>query len=249
MSDSHPSHATVSELEAYARCPMEYFLKYSRGVPAQTFDTPILTELPGNMLGDLVHAVIREKMDSPDRDVAEITDHIAREREMPTHLVPLSDVEAMCARALTHHEAQGWDEFRMEVPFVMRLSGTLLHGTIDFLGRNTTGWHIVDYKTDRLAAKSSVKEHAKSYTLQMQAYAVAATQAGITPLLDTTLLFLRTDSAVSQPASSADATATIQTMNCILGNIKKETWDTGPNPPCTTCPFHHNKMCWEDRLK
>lgn len=249
MSDSTPSHATVSELEAYARCPMEYFLKYSRFVPAQTFDTPILTELPGNMLGDLVHAVIREKMESPERDVAEITDQIARGREMPTHLVPLSDVETMCMRALAHHEVQRWQEFHTEVPFVMRLRDTLLHGTIDFLGRSQTGWHINDYKTDRLAAKASVQERAKSYTLQMQAYAAAATQAGLTPLVDTTLLFLRTDSAVTQTVSPTDGAAVIQTMNCIIENIKTENWDTGPTPPCTTCPFHHNQMCWEDRLK
>lgn len=249
MNDSTPSHTTVSKLEAYARCPMEYFLKYSRGVPAQAFDTPILTELPGNTLGELVHAVIRKKMDSPERDAAEITDQIAREREMPMSMVPLGDIEAMCGRAMAYHESQKWNEFRMEVPFVMRLDTALLHGTIDFLGRNNTGWHILDYKTDRLAAKSSVQERAKSYALQMQAYSAATTQAGITPLLDTTLLFLRIDGRVTQPVTPKDCEAAIHTMNCILENIKKETWDAGPNPPCKTCPFHHNKMCWEDRLK
>lgn len=249
MNDSIPSHATVSELEAYARCPTEYFLKYARGVPSQTFDAPILTSLPGNMLGDLVHAVIREKMESPERDVAEIADQIARGREMPAHLMPLGDVETMCARALAHHASQEWNEYRMEVPFVMRLGDTLLHGTIDFLGRNKTGWHIVDYKTDRLASKSVAQERAKSYTLQMQAYAAAATQAGITPLIDTTLLFLRADCTVTYPIASADALATVQTMNGILENIKKENWKTMPTPPCLTCPYHHNRMCREDLLK
>lgn len=228
---------------------MEYYLKYARGVPAQTFDTPVLTELPGNMLGELVHAVIREKMDAPGRDVADLTDQFAREHEMPTHLVPLGDIEAMCMGALAYHTRQEWHEWRMEVPFVMRLDKALLHGTIDFLGRNESGWHIVDYKTDRLAAKSSAQERAKSYTLQMQAYASAATQADITPLADTTLLFLRTDNAVSQPVAPKDTTATLLTMNRILENIRTENWDAGPTPPCKTCPFHHNAMCWKDRLR
>lgn len=249
MNASTRSHVTVSKLEAYDRCPMEYFLKYARGVPAQIFDAPVLTELPGNMLGELVHAVIREKMGDPGRDVADLTDQFARERDMPTHLVPLGDIETMCERALGYHAQLGWDDYRMEVPFVMRLDTTLLHGTIDFLGRNNSGWHIVDYKTDRLAAKSSAQERSMNYALQMQAYAAAAIQAGITPLTDTTLLFLRTDNAVSQPVSSTDPAATLLTMNRILENIQAENWDVGPTPPCKTCPFHHNAMCWEDRLK
>ncbi len=249
MKDSTRSHATVSELEAYESCPMEYFLKYSRGIPAQSFDAPILSELPGNMLGDLVHAVIREKMKSPERNIAEITDQMARSREIPMHMVPLSDIEVMGARAMAYHAAQKWDDYRMEVSFVMRLGDTLLRGAIDFLGRNTTGWHIVDYKTDHLASKSAAQERAGNYTLQMRAYAAASTQAGITPLLDTTLLFLRTDTAITTPVTEADAATTTETMGCILDGISREDWTVGSAPPCVTCPFHHNQMCWEDRLK
>lgn len=240
---------TVSRLESYSRCPMEYYLKYHRGVPAQVVDPEPATTLPGNLLGDLVHGVIREMMAGPDRDVADIVGGIAQEREIPAALISVDEIATWVGRALQYHRARQWTDTRMELPFVMRLGDNLLRGTIDFLGRDAAGWHVVDYKTDRLAARSELAARAKSYALQMQAYAAAATQAGLQPVVDTTLLFLRSDDTITTAIIPKDAAAVRGQMAEIMKKIAGENWKPGPQPPCKTCPYHHNGMCWEDRLK
>lgn len=249
MTTLAPSHATVSELEAYARCPLEYFLKYNRKVPAQTLDTAPITELPGNLLGDIVHAVIHGLLQSPSAGIAELVDRHASSHEIPHALIPLQEIETLCARALAFHRERQWQEWRAEVPFALQLNATLVHGTIDFLGRDTAGWHIVDYKTDRLASASDMPERAKAYHLQMMAYAAAASRAKIAPLIDTTLLFLRVEDQVAHTIASQDSANALDTIAAILDSIRQKNWDTGSTPPCRQCPYHHNQMCWEDRLK
>lgn len=240
---------TVSRLESYSRCPMEYYLKYHRGVPAQVVGPEPATALPGNLLGDLVHGVIRKMMTRPDRDVADATRDLAQEREIPTPLIPMDEIAAWVARAVQYHRARQWTDYRIELPFVMRMGDTLVRGTIDFLGRDAAGWHVVDYKTDRMAARSELAARAKSYALQMQAYAAAATHAGLQPVVDTTLLFLRGDDVVTTPITPQDAASVREEMAGIMKKIEEENWDVGRSPPCKTCPYHHNGMCWEDRLK
>lgn len=240
---------TVSRLESYSRCPMEYYLKYHRGVPAQVVGPSLVTTLPGNLLGDLVHGVIREMMARPDRDAANIARKLAQEREIPEALIPVDEISTWVARALQYHRGRQWIDYRMELPFVMRLGDALVRGAIDFLGRDTAGWHVVDYKTDRMAARSELAARAKSYALQMQAYAAAAAQAGIQPVVDTALLFLRSDDVVTTPITPQDAASVREEISGIIARIAQEDWDVGRSPPCKTCPYHHNGMCWEDRLK
>jgi ATP-dependent helicase/DNAse subunit B len=249
MITSAPSRATVSELEAYARCPMEYFLKYNREVPAQLVSTAPLTELPGNILGDIVHAVIRGRLESPSTRIAELIDHHATSHDIPHALIPLEDIEPLCMRAIDFHHQHQWQEWRAEVPFAIQVNATLVHGTIDFLGRDTKGWHIVDYKTDRLATAADMPERAKSYQLQMMAYAAAANRAGMAPLMDTTLLFLRIEDQVTQKIMPQDTETALARIAAIIENIRQKKWDTDRTPPCRQCPYHHNQMCWEDRLR
>lgn len=249
MTSSAPLHATVSELEAYARCPMEYFLKYDRQAPAQILNAEPITELPGNVLGDIVHTVIHGLLETPNLRIAEFVDRHATTHEIPHDLIPLNEIETLCTRAITFHRQQHWLEWRAEVPFAIQIGGTLLHGTVDFCGRNTDGWHIVDYKTDRLASAADMPERAKAYQLQMLAYAAAAHRAGLTPLRDTTLLFLRIENQVTHAVAPSDTDNALLTMATLLDCIGQKKWTPGATPPCRQCPYHHNQMCWEDRLK
>lgn len=249
MITSAPSHATVSELEAYARCPMEYFLKYDRKAPAQTFSADPITELPGNVLGDIVHAVIHALLESPSARIAELVDRHATHHEIPHTLIPLEEIETLCTRALAFHHERQWLEWQAEIPFALQAGATLVHGTIDFLGRDANGWHIVDYKTDRLASAADMPERAKAYHLQMMAYAAAASRAGVAPLIDTTLLFLRIEDQVVQPITPQDTDGALLTISKASECIGQKSWAPGAAPPCRQCPYHHNQMCWEDRLQ
>ncbi len=249
MNNLVPSHITVSELEAYARCPMEYYLKYHRGVPAQRFESSFPTELPGNILGDLVHTVVRTLLESSSETCAAVVDRLTIQNQIPPQIVQLPEIETLCARALTFHQKRKWGNYRVETPFVLKVGDSLVRGTIDFLGQDAQGWHIVDYKTDKLATAADMPKRAASYQLQMAAYAAAAHCAGLTPLLDTTLLFLRIDDAVTQAITTDTAQTAIATLSEIIAQITTQRWDIGPTPPCRTCPYHHNGMCWEDQLK
>lgn len=240
MITSAPSHTTVSELEAYARCPMEYFLKYDREVPAQTL---------GSILGDIVHTVIHQLLETPGTRIAEGVDRYATTHEIPHGLIPLNEIETLCTRAIAFHQRRQWQEWRSEVPFALQVGATLVHGTIDFLGRDANGWHIVDYKTDRLASAADMPERAKAYHLQMMAYAAAASRAGIAPLIDTTLLFLRIEDQVVQPITPHDTDNALTTIAKISNCIGQKNWALDATPPCRQCPYHHNQMCWEDRLR
>lgn len=240
---------SVSELETYARCPMAYYLKHHRGIPAQDFNRPALDELPGNIVGDLVHAVIRDMLTDERHSVDDCVQKIACEQELPASLIPLDEVRNLCERALSYHRAQGWLEMHVETAFSITIGHAIVRGTIDFLGRTANGWHLVDYKTDQLAAKSVMAEHAKNYHLQMTTYALAATRAGLTPLIDTTLLFLRLDAPVNMGLDGQTITASAHDIDKIIAAIAAEKWEAGINPPCRTCPYHHNGLCWEDKLK
>lgn len=238
---------SVSELEAYSRCPMEYFLKYQRQLPAQVLgETP---DLPGNVLGDIVHAVIRTLLLQEGDNVTEIVRGIALSQEIPFRLIPMAELQTLCGRAMAYHRARGWQEFRVETAFSMKLNDAIVHGTVDFLGRDAQGWHIVDYKTDRLAAKSELAERARSYHLQLMAYARAATKAGVTPITDTTLLFLRLNAPVTEIVTEAALAAADDEMATIIAKSDAENGATGKTPPCRTCPYHHNGLCWEDKLR
>lgn len=249
MNNLAPSHITVSELEAYERCPMEYFLKYHRGVPTQRFETALPTELPGNLLGDLVHTVVRTLLEASTETCASVVDRIAIQNQIPSQIIPLAEIETLCKRALAFHQQKRWSEYRVETPFILSIGDSFIRGTIDFLGRDNQGWHIVDYKTDRLASAKEMPTRAASYQLQMTAYAAAVQCAGLAPLMDTTLLFLRIDDIVRQPVSSDATESAIKTMSEIITQISAQHWQVRETPPCRTCPYHHNGMCWEDQLK
>lgn len=249
MSSLAPSHITVSELEAYARCPMEYYLKYHRGIPTQHFESALPTDLPGNILGDLVHTVVRTLLESPTETCASVVDRLSIQNQIPPQIIQLPEIETLCARALAFHQKKNWKDYRVETPFVLKVGGSFVRGTIDFLGRDDQGWHIVDYKTDKLATAADMPKRAASYHLQMAAYAAATHHAGITPLQDTTLLFLRIDDTVTEAVTKMTTPSAITTMSEIIFQISAQQWDIKPTPPCRTCPYHHNGMCWKDQLK
>lgn len=228
---------------------MEYFLKYVRRVPAQILPGDLRSELPGNILGDIVHAVIREKLDSPQRAIDDIVKRIAISRELPMALLPMEEIRQLSQRAIAYHAERQWQQYRTEQPFSLRIGAAIVHGTVDFLGKDGKGWHITDYKTDRLAAKSELTARAKSYDLQMLAYAGAATLAGLTPLISTTLLFLRLHAPVTAAVAEGVDVHARRTLQGVIGQIEAKNWEVGRSPPCRSCPYHHNGMCWEDRLR
>ena len=77
-----------------------------------------------------------------------------------------------------------------EVPFAVNVDGTILEGLIDLAFDDGTGLTIVDYKTDDVP-EQHLAEHAKSYRLQVGAYALAAREVFGKAPKAAALLFLR----------------------------------------------------------
>ncbi len=99
-----------------------------------------------------------------------------------------SDLAAALRRPEAHPQ--------FEVPFAWDWDGIPVHGSIDLIYRDTEGgWHVVDFKTDRLGA-GGASEVAQRYTVQVGLYGRALEAAtGVRPHLG--LLFLRTGDLIT----------------------------------------------------
>lgn len=98
--------------------------------------------------------------------------HLPREEQTSAH--------RQAARAMTRRflESPLWerlgaaDAVRVETPMTyVEAGGTVVRGTIDLVYRMEDGWHLVDYKTDRVRAGADTQRLAERYAPQVEAYA------------------------------------------------------------------------------
>lgn len=270
---THPSlvHHTVSELEAYDRCPYEYHLRYVQGLPPGPLQWRPPEQLPEQLRGELVHAAIARAASDPSLDLATAAAHELRRRGMSPALAqqpPLAELLAAYSEQREHERgaqqaspiggallAPGIDIARSqhELPFRWRVPDatprTVISGTIDCIDEGSEGWELIDFKTDHITA-AEVTEAAQQYTLQMAIYALAATTAGY-PLARTTLHFLAPRRAVHTPITPEYLTQAHAHLRTIIATLHATT-DTPsppPQPPCARCVFHRNQLCTHDRLR
>ena len=95
-------------------------------------------------------------------------------------------------------------EAHFELPFAWDWDGVPVHGTIDLAYRSGTEWHVVDFKTDRVAGRD-LGEVAQSYMSQLGLYGSALERAvGKRPTA--TLHFLRSGAQYTAAWDSVEAT-------------------------------------------
>ena len=153
-------------------------------------------------LGTLVHAVMEEIDFANPGDYATII-----RRHASLHLaqaeVNLDEPIDMIGRFLASQrtaQIAAAEEVHRELEFLLawppgnrRSGGRYLQGFVDCLYRDTVGgWHIIDYKTNRITAEMLEQEAAK-YEMQMLVYALAAETILKQPPIELTLCFLRPD--------------------------------------------------------
>ncbi len=158
-------------------------------------------------LGDIVALVQEESERMLDGPTAcalaeEVTPMLARFSHSPT------------AAALAAPGVERW----FELPFAWDWEGLPLHGVIDLVYRDTTGWHVIDFKTDRIDG-AGVREYARRYFVQAGVYQ-RAIEAAVGERPAAGLLFLRTgelieatpeelDAALAEARARVDAGATL----------------------------------------
>jgi ATP-dependent helicase/nuclease subunit A len=77
--------------------------------------------------------------------------------------------------------------------------GTVVRGTIDLIYRTAAGWHLVDFKTDRLRAEADVERLAAQYAPQVRAYATQWERLTGAPVSSTCLWLADAGQAVLAP--------------------------------------------------
>jgi ATP-dependent helicase/nuclease subunit A len=160
--------------------------------------------LDGRGLGTLVHAALAEIDFARPDDVAEFVRRHAEE-QLPGAEGPsserLDEATELIGRFLTSPRAAEMasaDAMHRELEFLLAWppeGGTggkrYLQGYIDALYRDAAGgWHVVDYKTNRVTA-DQVAAKAADYELQMLVYALALEQILRSPPVELVLCFLQ----------------------------------------------------------
>ena len=89
------------------------------------------------------------------------------------------------AAALAAADVERW----FELPFAWDWDGVPVHGSIDLVYRDASGWHVIDFKSDRLNG-TSAQEAASHYAVQIGLYQ-RAIEAAVGEAASAGLLFLR----------------------------------------------------------
>ena len=253
----HPQHEgrmfTVSQLEAFSRCPHEHYLKHHLGLPAETLFPRREDVLPAHVRGSILHAVL-EEIDPRNPDAIP---HLLRRQCLLQNVDPEDAVMAALSQPLlAFRESEFFkalDTGCREVPFHWKLKGHIIHGKVDWIKPSPGGIDIVDFKTDRVEGEA-LHERAKSYDLQMVAYALAIEEALATPVRATTLYFLDAGSPVTVLFDDARRAMGRERLSMIMDRINANDFTLRDYiPPCakpdTTCPYHLNHLCWLDWQK
>lgn len=175
-------------LQTFRLCPTKFFLRYRLGMPASDYgletaeaedqlddynDTILST-----MKGQLVHAVLEQAVGSGDTSDASIDAAAAKvvgsmlesplNEESESALVKLVAENARNA-ASTLREIAGQGKRYVERTITRKFGSDFLTGTLDLLIEDDEGFHIYDYKTNRL--DKAQEEIYAGYEIQMKLYA------------------------------------------------------------------------------
>lgn len=124
----------------------------------------------------------------------------------------------------------------IEAPFKIELeAGTTVAGRIDAVYCNGHHWEIVDFKSGTPSAEPS-------RIVQLQAYAIAATEVdlGLPPPEDLEMTFAYLGGGLTEETVRADrqwVDAARESLHSILTRIKREEFDPSPGSWCRSCDF------------
>ena len=103
------------------------------------------------------------------------------------------------AASLASPDVERW----FELPFAWDWDGVPVHGSIDLVYRDAGGWHVVDFKSDRLDG-TSAQQAASHYAVQIGLYQ-RALEAAVGAPASAALLFLRSGELASPPPAEVAA--------------------------------------------
>ena len=203
--------ASFSSLAAYARCPRGYYFEHVLGLRADVADVrdqfPVEGGAGGRETGLLVHRVL-ERADLVRRPEADDMAALMRTAAQDLAVDPAGPV---AKRALELVGAfwgspvatePGLSAARKECSFMFAQGEILVSGVFDLLIEDERGWHVVDYKTNRLGGREA-EEVLSGYRLQAEVYALAGLLREV-PSVTVSFLLLDAPDALHSCAYTAD---------------------------------------------
>ena len=124
------------------------------------------------------------------------------------------------AAALAAPGVERW----FELPFAWDWDGVPVHGSVDLVYRDASGWHVIDFKSDRLDG-TSAQEAAKRYLVQIGLYQ-RAIEAAAGEAASAGLLFLRSGE-LARPERAAVEAALVEARERIDAGETLEPIDAG----------------------
>lgn len=189
-------------------------------LPAE--DSPPVLDPRG--LGSLVHAVLEEIDFSGGSDVRALVERHAQ-RHLPESDATLDEPIAMTEQFLSSDRAKelaSAAECHRELEFLLAWppespvpGGRYLQGFIDCLYRDEAGWHVLDFKTNRIS-RSTLDRVAADYEMQMLVYALAVEKILGTSPVELVLHFLREGLEYKFPWNTAARDRVIKTIGQAL---------------------------------
>ncbi|HOF17969.1 MAG TPA: PD-(D/E)XK nuclease family protein, partial [Phycisphaerae bacterium] len=242
----------VTALGDFAACPMLYRWRHELRIPRNlegrrdnaarrvgTLDAATLGTLYHRCM-ELLDPVARQNACSlvaqaiAEMDLHEQADADALAAELETML------QAFRAHGLADELAKARRVYR-ELDFVLQAGPAVLRGQIDVLFQDRAGaWHIVDYKSDRVAPEH-LTDHAAGYELQMHSYSLAAGRFLQSPPPDARLYFLRAgrDVPVASSPETLDRAGDrlVRLAGELIAARRSGTFTPRVSSRCAACPY------------
>ncbi len=241
-------------LADFQHCPKLYRWRYELRAPR-----PASEAGPGGGTGRSVDAatagtLFHQCMELVDFDAdlpaqaGPLVHRVAAEMELAIDQAAFSaELAGMLARLSAHPLAErirAADCRLAELSFLHDAGPVTLRGQIDLLFRDPGGgWHVVDYKSDRVAP-ADIEAHARRYELQMMIYLAAARRQYGDGVTDATLYFLRPAEAYTFTPDKKAHAAFANDLAAVAESLARSraTGDFGPRGDgrtglCTHCPY------------
>jgi ATP-dependent helicase/nuclease subunit A len=189
-------HGTADAPDGAGFTPPEF----EWNVPAAAREIPSVdseTAPEANDLGTIVHGVCEFDPTPADRD--EIVARLAAGMGLKLDEHAVDHIRAHADRGIAFHRAAAATftdpTVYHEFPATVRLGDRRVIGEIDYLAVTDEGFHIIDYKTNRISEDGGVDQLAAHYQPQLETYAAAVLQHDPSKRVTATLYFTRADEA------------------------------------------------------
>jgi ATP-dependent helicase/nuclease subunit A len=172
--EASPSIEPIAVVQALRRDTAVYHAPFRAQDEPLPFDE---SPLSGAEIGIVVHRILQiADLHQPATNWGDL---VERQAQFLLHRSPdpaeVSEIVRMVGGFLNSplaQEARQAIRILREFPFLFELSGRLLRGKLDLAFQTSSGWTLVDFKSDRHPDSLPSQRH-REYELQLQAYALA----------------------------------------------------------------------------